>query len=395
MHKKNNNILIICSWLGLDSLLGDFFKEQAEILLPEANPVLATFESIEMGVRTFLKNKNLYEIETKKTNLGVKMHKIQYAQFWFLPQMINKKIRDGAIIKLHDFLNSNHFSPAIIHAQSLMNGGIWASKYSEKYQIPYIFTEHSQLSFRNCSVEKGKLISKIVRKADKCIAVSNDKIRQFVANGIYADFENIGNLISDFYDYKNQPKNQPKILKLSTIGTYSPRKDQKTLLDALSLIDNQLNGYRIELCWVGCNAENVDNEKEVDKLLSNYYFNNISIKVIPLIFDKKELARILQQSDLFVLTSISEGQPVSVLEALACGVPVFSTNCGGVDEIIHEKNGKIFQIKDSHRLKALIMDFISGKNSYDRKIISEDILQKFNKKAFKNSLLNIYQPYFK
>ena len=88
--------------------------------------------------------------------------------------------------------------------------------------------------------------------------------------------------------------------------------------------------------------------------------------------------------------SISEGMPVSVLEALACGVPVFTSNCGGVDEIINQKNGRIFQVKDADALADLLYSFVKGGFEFHAKEISRDIIEKFGEEAFKQKLLNIY-----
>ncbi|MFZ5830720.1 MAG: glycosyltransferase [Planctomycetota bacterium] len=49
---------------------------------------------------------------------------------------------------------------------------------------------------------------------------------------------------------------------------------------------------------------------------------------------RSDVARLLHAADAFLLTSISEGIPVTVIEAMAAGLPVVSTNVGGVGEIV-------------------------------------------------------------
>jgi len=60
-----------------------------------------------------------------------------------------------------------------------------------------------------------------------------------------------------------------------------------------------------------------------------------------------------QPLDLFLLLSSREGKPVSIMEALSVGLPVISTNVGGVSELIDQnKNGILVQTKDSSKKVA-------------------------------------------
>jgi len=51
---------------------------------------------------------------------------------------------------------------------------------------------------------------------------------------------------------------------------------------------------------------------------------------------RKDVARLLPVADVFLLTSISEGIPLTVIEAMAAGLPVVSTRVGGLTEVVEE-----------------------------------------------------------
>ena len=76
---------------------------------------------------------------------------------------------------------------------------------------------------------------------------------------------------------------------------------------------------------------------------------------------RADVADILRASDVFVLSSRWEGNPLSVMEAMAAGLPVVSTAVGGVPELVQEgATGRLVPSEDAgalaRALQALVDD---------------------------------------
>jgi len=67
--------------------------------------------------------------------------------------------------------------------------------------------------------------------------------------------------------------------------------------------------------------------------------------------NRKDVTELLHQSDLFALMSDWEGLPLSILEAMRCGLPIIASDVGGVNEAVRQsKNGYLIPKNDSKEL---------------------------------------------
>ncbi|MCC5929256.1 MAG: glycosyltransferase [Cyclobacteriaceae bacterium] len=85
--------------------------------------------------------------------------------------------------------------------------------------------------------------------------------------------------------------------------------------------------------------------------------------------------------DLFISLSDSEGIPVSIMEALAAGIPVFSTDVGGISEIVDDTSGTLVSpnLSDDQILEKLI-EFIEKYQSKP-KVYQNNAYQRFLEKC--------------
>jgi glycosyltransferase involved in cell wall biosynthesis len=93
---------------------------------------------------------------------------------------------------------------------------------------------------------------------------------------------------------------------------------------------------------------------------------------------REEIPRWLNAADMFLLPARSEGVPVSLMEALACGVPAVTSSVGGIPELM--ENGKTGWMEDTenveatvNRIRQLLADRTEMKrmSEYARQIVTE------------------------
>ena len=194
---------------------------------------------------------------------------------------------------------------------------------------------------------------------------------------------------SDFSQYIWEYKNRVEIV-ISTVINENIYKGLDTIFDTMNI----LNDMKINFCWnvIGI----VEKSQLVDlfkhKLDCKNCINKIKFHGIK---NSKEIIDILLNSSVFVHPSHIDNSPNSVCEAMQLGLPVISSNVGGVNSIIEDgKSGLLFS--DAYKL---VSDLFSLKNEEYAKSISknarESALQRHDSKKVVSDLLNIYTEILK
>lgn len=140
---------------------------------------------------------------------------------------------------------------------------------------------------------------------------------------------------------------------LTTVARLSPIKDQATLLQAYGLFLQRYSGQsRLQL--VGDGPERATLEALVSELgiAKNVEFAGEQHNVLPY----------LQACDLFVLSSIAEGIPMTVLEAMACGKPIVATQVGGLPELVEAgRNGLLVSAQNPEAMAAAWLNYAENR----------------------------------
>lgn len=232
--------------------------------------------------------------------------------------------------------------------------GIPCGYIAMKLKIPYIVSlRGSDVPFYNNRfyyLDKfifKRLSQKIWKKAKKVIA-NSEKLKQLALNSLPGQTIEIipnGIDVNKFKPNKNKEINCP--IRLISTGRLIERKGYKYLIEAISGIKE------VELVLVGDGNIKKELEVHVQKYNSKVIFLGNK--------NHDEIVNLLQRADIFVLPSLNEGMSNSILEAMACGLPIITTDTGGSLELI-QGNGFIVKKGDSLELKSVIEKLINDYN---------------------------------
>ncbi len=109
--------------------------------------------------------------------------------------------------------------------------------------------------------------------------------------------------------------------------------------------------------------------------------------------EQESFTEILSVSDLFLMPSQSESFGLSALEAMACGVPVVSSNAGGLPELnLHGETGYIAEIGDVDKMADYALRLLEDRNMY--KIFSENALDRATTLFSAEKIIPEYEKYY-
>ena len=152
-----------------------------------------------------------------------------------------------------------------------------------------------------------------------------------------------------------------EVVRIISVGTLYWIKNQLMTIRAVAALHKL--GYKVELTLLGTGE---DKEKIQKAIIESEAENYIFMPGL-----KKNVEDYLRKSDIYVSSSKTEGLPLSILEAMACGLPVVATNAGGTQDIVCDgENGFLIQIDDEGALEEKLLNLITNKDM--RKIFSRN-----------------------
>ncbi len=184
----------------------------------------------------------------------------------------------------------------------------------------------------------------------------------------------------DVKNYTLTPFNQRKYT-LIHIGGFRKVKNHKMLFDVFNELYKE--DKSVTLCCVG-SGDLFDFYKE-------YISSLPCCKNITLVGAQNDVFKYLLDSKVFTLCSLYEGNPISILEAMSCGLPIVAPNVGGIPNVVHnEVNGYLFKPLDYNEMLSAIKLALNQENLI--KISNQNLkdIQKYSLETCANNHIELF-----
>jgi len=207
-------------------------------------------------------------------------------------------------------------------------------------RVPVLFTEHGRFH-PDYPRRKRMLFNRcFLRRSDRVIGVGN-AVRQALIRNEGIPESRVGVIYNgiDMSPYQNGPSGADRAVVRAELGLQDNDfvvaqvarldylKDHLTAIRAIERVARECD--RVRLLLVGDGPERAAIEAEIQQRGVSSHVRLLGIR--------SDVSRILSASDAFLLTSISEGIPLTIIEAMCAELPVVSTRVGGIPEIVEDE----------------------------------------------------------
>ena len=247
----------------------------------------------------------------------------------------------------------------IVHAHEVKSDVI-AYLAARLHSVPIVTTLHGWIGNGLKQRALIALDKRVVRGFNRVIAVSHQIESDLIASGGPCDKLCVlhNAIVVERYRRTGRRGVLTEVLGrsvsspvIASIGRLSPEKGHADLVDAIGIVSSR--GQKVSLVLIGDGPER---PKLCEKIRALGLESSICMPGYI-----REPQRMLEEIDLMVLPSHTEGLPNAVLEALLMEVPVLATRVGGTPEVITDgETGRLVLPRSPESLADSIMDFISN-----------------------------------
>lgn len=246
------------------------------------------------------------------------------------------------------FISINHPIPEadLYHSVSTGYAGVIGSLANYRYQKPFLLTEHGIYTrereeeiikshwvkghFKDIWIQYFYNMSNCTyHSADKVISLFNknkeiqveigcpEEIISIIPNGVDVD---------SFRDLPCTVNKQNHEIFIGALVRVVPIKDIKTMLQSFAIVKKEIQTAKFYI--MGSTGEDKEYFEECKQLLENLAIPDV------IFTGEVNIKDYLASMDLLVLSSISEGQPLAILEGMAAEIPFIATDVGSCKELL-------------------------------------------------------------
>lgn len=268
--------------------------------------------------------------------------------------------------------------PDVVHAHTLILGGVSAEAFSDREHVPFVTTEHST----NFGDESGKWLPR-ARNTDKRARASIT-----VSRSLAADMDRalgarprviVPNVVDETFFTLPERVRTRTPFQFCAVALLHPVKGIDRLLHAFASAFRREPGVTLAIAGDGP-------ERSALELLSQELGIADRVRFLGLL-SRDGVRSLLWASNALVMPSKRETFGVAVVEALATGIRAIATRCGGPEEIISEEVGRL--TTDSDLATALAAEV--ALDPPPPTAIRDYAVSRFSQAAISEALKHVYR----
>ena len=276
--------------------------------------------------------------------------------------------------------------PDVFHIQWAKNIEYWS--WVQKFNIKLI------LSLRGAHINYSPIADPILADMYRKYFPSVDGFHA-VSKAIGLEAEKYGALPEkikvvysglDLNTFKDLPDVKHLNFNIISVGRSHWKKGYNYALDACSILKENKIPFTYTIVGAGGYLELIYQIKDLGLQEDVILLNSLS---------SDEVKKAMKSASVLLLPSVEEGIANVVLEAMASGTLVLTTNCGGMEEVVeNEVNGFLCPIRDSSSIAEQIMKIIELPEEKKKLILNrakETISKQHTEKQMVNGMLKIYE----
>lgn len=238
--------------------------------------------------------------------------------------------------------------------------------------------------------KKKQIIQKWLFKSKRVIPVSISPIvRDSIVRLYKLEYTDVPMIFNGIDLKRVIPKENYELTsegKVVHVGRFSEQKNHKRLVDAFELVLQEYPTCKLLLIGIGDLEEKIKDYVKMKGMSNSVEFLGLIDNVYPFMSD----------ADIFVLSSDYEGMPITLIEAMATGLPIVATNVGGIPDVISKEKTGILTNTSLNELACGIKRFLQSKmlrEKYGKAAMIES--QKFSVDNMTSQYLEVYRVGFK
>ena len=298
-----------------------------------------------------------------------------------VPTAIDQAVLDRAFDAVYGRIVARHGAPDIVHAH-FTKYALAASRSQHRDDFTLVVTEHnSKFTPTSIPLDLRVKASEAYRRADEVIAVS-PALAEIITNNFDLPVKVVPNIV-DVATFARLPRvSHTGRIRLVSVGNLIERKRMVLLVDGFAQAFADRPEISLAIMGEGDQRDEITRHVEESGLTGRVELLGQCTRA--------EISHEFATADGFVLLSQWETFGVVFIAAMASGLPVLSSLCGGPEGFIHEGVGMFADTSGVAELAGSLAEFVGHFRDWDADSIRADVTARFGPDTIAAELTRVY-----